>query len=160
MAGPPVGTGCRTQTKFATEVTAMGASAGKDLPISDYDELTEGALRERVRGLTEQQLRRLLDYETEHAKRPAVTAVLSTRLDDLAHGAKPPTGSAATDPGSPGPAGRRRATRACHRRPRHRRRARRRTGTRPSPRSPKATAAYEPARRLRGGERADSNVGS
>jgi hypothetical protein len=80
----------------------MGASARKDLPISDYDELTEGALRERVRGLTEQQLRQLLDYETEHAKRPAVTAVLSTRLDDLAHGAKPPIDSAATNPGQPG----------------------------------------------------------
>ena len=67
----------------------MTALDRERLPLADYDELPEGALRERVRALTEQEVNELLDYEEKHANRPVVTAILRTRLGDLREGAEP-----------------------------------------------------------------------
>ncbi|MFJ2345497.1 hypothetical protein [Streptomyces antimycoticus] len=47
-----------------------------DLPLADDDHLPLGALRYRVRALTEERLRKPLEYERSHADRlPAVEVV-------------------------------------------------------------------------------------
>jgi hypothetical protein len=80
----------------------MAESAREDLPLTDYDGLPEGALRERVRALTSRQVEQVLAYETAHADRPAVTAMLRTRLRELERGAEP---GAPTEAARPGPQG-------------------------------------------------------
>lgn len=57
-----------------------------ELPIPDYDHLPESALAHRIRSLSEQDLRRVLEYEREHAHRLAVTLVLERRISALRAG--------------------------------------------------------------------------
>ncbi|GGS34619.1 hypothetical protein [Actinokineospora fastidiosa] len=73
----------------------------RDLPLSDYDHLPAGALRDRVRSLTEGEVRQLLDYEQEHAARAPIITALSARLEELAAGATPSSGTHETRPEQP-----------------------------------------------------------
>jgi hypothetical protein len=57
-----------------------------ELPIPDFDHLPEGTLAHRIRELSEQDVRRLLDHEREHANRLAVTLVLERRISALQAG--------------------------------------------------------------------------
>ena len=65
----------------------------RDLPLPDYDELPFGSLQHRVRALSEDELRTLLEHEREHADRVPVVELLSNRLEDLARGAQPSGGA-------------------------------------------------------------------
>ncbi|HEX9041074.1 MAG TPA: hypothetical protein VF838_08590 [Trebonia sp.] len=57
------------------------ASPGRGgLPLPDYDHLPATAVGQRIRSLTSGQLRQLLDYEREHANRPAITQVMRTKV--------------------------------------------------------------------------------
>jgi hypothetical protein len=66
------------------------------LPLPDFDHLPIGHLPARIAPLDASQLRQLLDYETEHAHRLAVIAVLQHRVEALDNGAEP-SGTVATD---------------------------------------------------------------
>ncbi|MEV8063997.1 MULTISPECIES: hypothetical protein [Streptomyces] len=60
-----------------------------DLPLADDDHLPLGALRHRVRALTEERLRKLLEYERSHADRLPAVEVVTARLRRL-EAAPPP----------------------------------------------------------------------
>lgn len=102
----------------------------EQLPLPDFDELPLGALGHRIRSLTEDELRQLLEHERAHAARVPVTELLTGRLDELQRGAVPspgaekdpndvpghtPSGSKVTpegpaEPGRPSPPGTRSST--------------------------------------------------
>lgn len=71
-------------------MTALKHSA---LPLRDYDHLPITSLRQRIRPLTDQEIRQLLLYEEEHANRPVAMQALRTRLAELASGQSPTGGS-------------------------------------------------------------------
>lgn len=75
-AEPPV--------QLAPEITVdEPAPAHEDLPLPDFDHLTVGSLRSRLRSLDLVQLRQLHAYETEHANRLPVTTLLANRIAKL-----------------------------------------------------------------------------
>jgi hypothetical protein len=53
------------------------------LPLPDYEQLTAQAIGQRIRPLSREEVRQLLDYEWAHACRPAVTEAMATRLAEL-----------------------------------------------------------------------------
>lgn len=59
------------------------APAHQDLPLEDFDHLTVGSLRSRIRSLDLTDLRLLHAYETEHANRLPVITVLANRIAKL-----------------------------------------------------------------------------
>lgn len=69
-----------------------------DLPLPDYDQLSLGDLRHRVRSLTEDQLTTLVEHEQAHGNRAAVLQQLHTRLDQLRGGASPSEGNPQNTP--------------------------------------------------------------
>jgi hypothetical protein len=69
-----------------------------DLPLPDYDQLSLGDLRHRIRSLTEPQLRAIIDHEQAHGRRAPVLQALGTRLDELGGGAEPSGGDPASTP--------------------------------------------------------------
>jgi hypothetical protein len=64
-----------------------------DLPLSDYDDLTLGAVESRIRSLDAASLRQLLDYERAHGNRLPVVQLLEQRSAQLEAGAEPTGGS-------------------------------------------------------------------
>jgi hypothetical protein len=79
-----------------------------DLPLPDYDNLPTEAIGTRARTLDRQGVQTLLDYEQDHAGRPAVVQLLTTRLDELDDGAQPSGGlplAEAPEAGRPGGGG-------------------------------------------------------
>jgi hypothetical protein len=79
-APPPV----RPPTMPAPEVTVTEPAPSHDeLPLEDFDHLTVGSLRSRIRSLDVEDVRRLHAYEVEHANRLPVVAVLSNRIATL-----------------------------------------------------------------------------
>jgi hypothetical protein len=63
-----------------------------DLPLPGYDDLPVGAIESRARTLGEKDVRRLYDYEKEHADRVRVVQILENRLVALHTGAAEPSG--------------------------------------------------------------------
>jgi hypothetical protein len=59
------------------------APAHQDLPLEDFDHLTVGSLRSRIRSLDVTDVRLLHAYETEHANRLPVITVLANRIAKL-----------------------------------------------------------------------------
>jgi hypothetical protein len=57
------------------------------LPLIQYDSLSLGSLRARLRGLDVAQLRVLLDYERRNAERPEVLGMFERRIEKLESGA-------------------------------------------------------------------------
>ena len=57
------------------------AVSEEQLPLPNFDQLPLGTLGHRIRSLTEDDLRRLLDHEREHAARVPVTELLTGRLE-------------------------------------------------------------------------------
>jgi chemotaxis protein histidine kinase CheA len=55
-----------------------------DLPLADYDHMTLGSLRGRLRSLTVEQLVQVRDYEKAHADRLPVVTMLDNRIAKLA----------------------------------------------------------------------------
>ena len=72
------------------------------LPLPDYDELPLGALRHRMRALSAAEVRQLQEHERAHAHRIHVLELLSSRLDELEHGATPSPGSQESVPEATG----------------------------------------------------------
>ena len=54
--------------------------AEKDLPLPDFDNISIGSLRARLRNLTVEDLETLLAWEQEHANRVQVVTLLSNRI--------------------------------------------------------------------------------
>ncbi|WP_395310265.1 hypothetical protein V4U86_05435 [Mycobacterium sp. AMU20-3851] len=75
------------------------------LPIPDYDQITIGDLRHRIRALDEQALIEVLTYEAGHAARVPVLEILEARQRELQAGAEPSPGNPANAPRVPGPGG-------------------------------------------------------
>jgi hypothetical protein len=71
----------------------MTASEHRALPLRDYDHLPLASLRQRIRSLTDQDIRRLLNYEEEHANRPLAVQAMRARLIELASGQSPTDGT-------------------------------------------------------------------
>lgn len=65
----------------------------QQLPLPDFDELPLGTLGHRVRALTENDVRLLLDHERAHANRVQVVQLLTHRIDELEQGATPSSGA-------------------------------------------------------------------
>jgi hypothetical protein len=70
-------------------------------PIADYDQLPEGDLQHKIRSLTADELRQVLDYEQRHANRVPVVQLLSERHQQLDEGATPSSGNPRTSPERP-----------------------------------------------------------
>ena len=63
---------------------AIDHDTHEDLPLEDYDHLTLGSLRGRLRSLDVEQLVRLRSYEKAHADRLPVVTMLDNRIAKLA----------------------------------------------------------------------------
>ena len=97
----------KKDTAAAPEVVALveevseslgnGAPAHDELPLPDYDHMTLGSLRGRLRSLTVEQLIAVRDYEKLHADRLPVITLLENRIAKLALGEDEPS------PGGPLP---------------------------------------------------------
>jgi hypothetical protein len=86
--------------KIAGNVDAPLITDQSELPLPDYDHMTLGALRGRLRSLDMQQLVQLRDYEKSKAHRLPVITMLDNRIAKLANGESTPTG---TTPDTPSP---------------------------------------------------------
>lgn len=91
----PTPAGTRTDTAAAADVvqtveqvverTPAGQVESHDeLPLPDYDHMTLGSLRGRLRSLTVEQLVQVRDYEKAHASRLPVVTMLDNRIAKLA----------------------------------------------------------------------------
>jgi hypothetical protein len=70
-----------------------------ELPLPDYDHMTLGSLRGRMRSLDVPQLVQIRDYEKAHANRLPIVTMLDNRIAKLATDPTAPlSGSAPTDP--------------------------------------------------------------
>jgi len=65
------------------QATSGALLAHDELPLPDYDHLTLGSLRARMRGLDAIALRQLLEYEQAHADRLSVVRMLENRLSKV-----------------------------------------------------------------------------
>jgi hypothetical protein len=84
--------------KIAGNVDAPLITDHDDLPLPDYDHMTLGTLRGRLRSLDMQQLVQLRDYEKSKADRLPVITLLDNRIAKLANGESTPTGAADSSP--------------------------------------------------------------
>jgi hypothetical protein len=84
--------------KIAGNVAAPLITDSSELPLPDYDHLTLGSLRSRMRSLDMQQLVQLRDYEKSKADRLPVITMLDNRIAKLANGKSVPTGNAPDEP--------------------------------------------------------------
>ena len=66
-----------------------------ELPVPDYDHLPAGSLQGRIRSLSADDLRRLLDHEQAHGARLPVLELLRHRLESVEAGAEPSSGDPA-----------------------------------------------------------------
>ncbi|MBC7680126.1 MAG: hypothetical protein H7233_14225, partial [Pseudorhodobacter sp.] len=64
--------------------TAPAETAHEDLPLADYDHMTLGALRGRMRSLTVDQLVQVRQYEKAHGDRLPIVTMLDNRVAKLA----------------------------------------------------------------------------
>ena len=82
--------------KIAHNVDAPLITDHDELPLPDYDHMTLGSLRGRLRSLDMQQLVQLRDYEKSKADRLPVVTMLDNRIAKLSNGESSPTGAAPT----------------------------------------------------------------
>jgi hypothetical protein len=87
-----------TVEKIAANVDAPPISDHGELPLPDYDHMTLGALRGRLRSLDMQQLVQLRDYEKSKGDRLPVVTMLDNRIAKLSSGESVPTGTPAPTP--------------------------------------------------------------
>jgi hypothetical protein len=79
-----------------------------DLPLPDYDHMTLGSLRGRMRSLDLPQLIQVRDYEKAHADRLPIVTMLDNRIAKLANDPTAPlSGSSPADAGDPPAKGKR-----------------------------------------------------
>ncbi len=84
----------------AAAAVAGGAAVDHDaLPLPDYDHMTLGSLRGRLRALSVEQLLQIRTYEKAHADRLPVVTMLDNRIAKLATDAgAAPSGPVSTEP--------------------------------------------------------------
>jgi len=110
----PSGSLARHDTAASAEVVAVVEDVASvvgtttpshdDLPLPDYDHMTLGSLRGRLRSLTVEELVAVRDYEKAHADRLPVITLLENRIAKLAlEGGEPSPGGPL--PVTPEPAG-------------------------------------------------------
>jgi hypothetical protein len=87
-----------TVEKIAANVDAPPITDHSELPLPDYDHMTLGALRGRLRSLDMQQLVQLRDYEKSKGDRLPVVTMLDNRIAKLSSGESVPTGTPAPTP--------------------------------------------------------------
>ncbi len=75
------------------------------LPLPDYDHLTLGSLRGRMRSLDLPQLIQIRDYEKAHADRLPIVTMLDNRIAKLANDPTAPLGGGGPDAPEPAKAG-------------------------------------------------------
>ncbi len=81
------------EVEDAVEAAPPGETLAHDeLPLPDYDHLTLGSLRARMRSLDVVQLHQLLDYERAHADRLPVVTMFENRLRKLSQPGVEPSG--------------------------------------------------------------------
>jgi hypothetical protein len=73
-----------TVEAVAAAVETPEVLAHDDLPLPDYDHMTLGSLRGRLRSLTVEELVQVRDYEKAHAHRLPVVTLLDNRIAKLA----------------------------------------------------------------------------
>jgi hypothetical protein len=73
-----------TVEQVAARTGAPAVVAHDDLPLPDYDHMTLGSLRGRLRALTVEQLVQVRTYEKAHADRLPVVTMLDNRIAKLA----------------------------------------------------------------------------
>ena len=111
----PTGTPERHDTAAPPEVVAVveelaaatpvETPSHDELPLPDYDHMTLGSLRGRLRSLTLEQLVAVREYEKAHADRLPVVTLVDNRIAKLSlEGGEPSPGGQL--PLTPGPAGR------------------------------------------------------
>jgi hypothetical protein len=79
--------------------------ADESLPIPDFDQLSLGDLRHRIRSLDEDALTAVMTHEAGHAARVPVLEILESRLRELQDGAQPSPGNPANAPAVEGAKG-------------------------------------------------------
>jgi hypothetical protein len=84
--------------KIANNLDTPPVTDQSELPLPDYDHMTLGALRGRLRSLDMPQLVQLRDYEKSKAHRLPVITMLDNRIAKLANGESTPTGKAPDTP--------------------------------------------------------------
>jgi hypothetical protein len=78
-------------TETVAEATEGSSLERADLPLEDYDHLTLGSLRARIRRLGVAELVQLREYEQAHANRLPVMKTLDARITKLAQESQPAT---------------------------------------------------------------------
>jgi hypothetical protein len=73
-------------------------SKHEELPLPNYDEMSLGDLRSRIRALDADALNAVMTYEAGHAARVPVLEVLEARSRELEAGAEPSGGNPANAP--------------------------------------------------------------
>ena len=81
----PVTSGGHVRLLPPDEVPAAAVAAGQ-LPVPNYDDLSVASLRARLRNLSADQIRQLIDYEKGHAGRADVITMFERRIAKLAEG--------------------------------------------------------------------------
>lgn len=100
-----IDTAATAEVVEAVEAVAGSAEApaADDLPLPDYDHMTLGSLRGRLRSLSVDQLVALRAYEKSKADRLPVITMLDNRIAKLAAGEGAPTGTPAKAPAAKKP---------------------------------------------------------
>lgn len=73
-----------TVEQVVAAVSAPAVTSHDELPLPDYDHMTLGSLRGRLRSLSVPELVQIRDYEKAHAHRPPVVTLLDNRIAKLA----------------------------------------------------------------------------
>ncbi len=73
-----------TVEQVVAAVTAPEVTERGELPLADYDHMTLGSLRGRLRSLSVPELVQIRDYEKSHANRLPVVTLLDNRIGKLA----------------------------------------------------------------------------
>lgn len=72
------------KVELVATAVGTGVPAHDELPLPDYDHMTLGSLRGRLRSLSVEQLVQVRDYEKAHADRLPVVTLLDNRIAKLA----------------------------------------------------------------------------
>jgi hypothetical protein len=79
--------------EIADKLHVSAPESRDDLPIPDFDNISIGSLRARLRSLSVEQLVVLRDWEQQHANRLQVITTLDNRIAKVSENSPPPTSS-------------------------------------------------------------------
>lgn len=68
------------ETKEQRRKDRQGKSPDRGLPISDYQHLTVGQIKDRLEGCSQKQLEQIRDYERNHKSRKTLLQELQRRI--------------------------------------------------------------------------------